>query len=159
MKDFLNTIVYSHHRITIKVREIIISIFVVVFLLFFGLRSCTNNTEYLQRMDALEDTCAFPKDNINRLFDLLERADICSTDDWFSDYDDYIIRITEQNELLIDIKSEKHQDIYDVQVKLLDAMENFRDKQNEETLTKLQEEVENYQGLYSGICKGGITQS
>jgi hypothetical protein len=154
MKEFFNAIVFKNGHMTIRRREVVAMILIII-LLFFGLKSCATKSEHLERLEMLEDECSFPRDNINRLFDLLERSDLCENA-WFLDFDDYITRISNQNEDLVDMKSEKHQDIYDIQVKLLDAMENFRDEQSEENLTELQEVVTDYDDLYRNICKGEI---
>jgi hypothetical protein len=156
MKEFFNVIIFKYKRITIRRREISIVVIIMI-LLLFGLKSCTSNSERRQRLDMLENECTFSKDNVNRLYDLLERSDLCS-DDWFSDYDDYITRISEENELLVDIESKNHQRLYEIQVKLLEAMKDFRSEQSEENITELQEVVSDYDALYRNICKGEIGQ-
>lgn len=125
-----------------------------VFLLLLGLTKCSaTNTDYLQRVDALETPCNFVGDNIATLQKLLEEADLCD-EDWEKDTQDYIDRLKDQNGLLEDMNSKEYQNIYQAQVTLLSALEDFYETQSKEDLKDLEEATKEYQKLYQENCRG-----
>lgn len=100
------------------------------------------------------------KINVNDLNTLLERSDLCS-EAWFKEYDAYINRIREQDELLIkemtkeDSKSSDTKDVYEAQESLLKVLEAFRKKQAEHEVELLETELKAYIRYYHQDCDRG----
>lgn len=151
LKRAWSTVIMQTQYFKITVREVIVAL-VMILVLSFTLVRCEDNG-YLQRVEALEDTCTFSNRNISALHDLLERSDLCS-ERWFEDYQDYMDRLIEQNEILETMDTKRAKEIYPIQVKLVNVLKNFYDNQSEGTLKDLQKQVEKYHDYHKGICKG-----
>jgi|GEM_PF-1152251 len=154
MKLLSGIVFFRYKNFKVTLRDV--GIVVILLLLLFSLVKCRrkDSTDVsLKKAEAIQETCSFSKHNLNALQVLLERSDLCS-EQWFNDYQDYMSRLKEQNELLKPMESKSAKEIYSVQLKLLEALENFYNQQNETHLNQLKEKVEAYQEMYHGLCKG-----
>lgn len=151
-------ILYKGKHITIRIRDVGILI-ILLLLFFFCLRSCTDHALDAKKEDKIKDHCTIMKINVNDLNKLLERSDLCS-EAWFKEYDAYINRIKEQDDLLIKEMSEESKvsdtkGVYEAQESLLKALKAFRKKQTEAEVELLKAELKVYVRYYHENCDRG----
>lgn len=146
----MNKILFQHGSLTLRVREVVIAVIVIIIILF-GLSRCSSPNIGRLKLQAISDKCKFTNNNLSDLNDLLKRSDLCSTT-WFNDLDNYITRLKEQNDL---IKNKPgYKDIYKIQDKLVNKLEEFKEKQTNQIIDELEIIIKEYQVKIE--CKGEI---
>ena len=147
VEENMNKILYQGKHVTVKIREVIIAIIIIIILLLVLCKCSAKKADELNlKLSAIERIEEFPKRNVNDIIELLNSADLCS-ERWYKDVDDYISRLEEQNELLKDKSSSEYKEVYEVQVKLLEKVKSFREKQDEKTIKELEEVVNEYKEM------------
>lgn len=151
----MGKIIWECGHFKIRVREVIITL-VVLILLFFCLRSCQENEtkklEDLKKENKISNVCTFEKENINDLNKLLSRSDLCS-EEWFHDYGTFIDRMEDQNKLLKKKTGSKFKGTYQAQNKLLEKLKLFDKAQNDKEIDQLEIGIKEYKQYYEKGCK------
>lgn len=161
----MNKVIFTCQYFTIRVKEIVIFL-VLLILLLFCFKGCQQNKTAMQLKNQIEketeikkeekivNICDFTNENIKDLNTLLSRVDLCS-EEWFKDYDDYIARIEDQNNYLKRKKEAEYKEVLDKQQEILSDLKKFKNKQNEKNMEELEKSITNYKNLYDEKCGKG----
>lgn len=159
----MNKIIFKCSYFTIRVKELLI-LLVLFILLFFTLQSCNVKEKKKQEAEKQEITkrkeekivniCDFTNQNINNLNQLLSRVDLCSQE-WFKDFDDYIVRIEEQNSYLEKKEESEYKEVMKYQIDMVKKLKGFKQKQGEESIEELEKSLTNYKNMYDEKCGKG----
>lgn len=148
----MNKVLYTCKYFKIRVRDIVI-LLMLLFLLFFVLKSCQQDEVEKKKEEKIENICVFSGENVNDLYKLLSRADLCS-DDWFQDLDAYVIRLDDQNLLLKKKEDKQSKKVYKLQIELLETLNEFKKNQDENTVNNLETSMKTYKSFYENCKKG-----
>lgn len=148
----MNKVLYTCKYFKIRVRDIVI-LLMLLFLLFFVLKSCQQDEVEKKKEEKIENICIFSGENVNDLYKLLSRADLCS-DDWFRDLDAYVIRLEDQNLLLKKKEDKQSKKVYKLQIELLETLNEFKKNQDENTVNNLETSMKTYKSFYENCKKG-----
>lgn len=143
----------------IKGKEIrvahVLAILIILILLFFVLKSCSKKNEDEQlKEDKLNQVCTLEKDNLGKLRELLERADLCS-EQWFKDYRALISGLEEQSTLQ-DKGANKDASVKlgETHKQLIESLKDFDEEQSVDNLDKIDVAIKEYLSENNSKCLG-----
>ncbi|MDH6368149.1 MULTISPECIES: hypothetical protein [unclassified Breznakia] len=152
--DILNKVIFKVKNKKVRVKHIIFILLVIILLLMLCKCEKDATDKKKKKEEAIKDVCTVTNGNLNTLDVLLARTDLCS-DKWFQDLSDYVDRLRDQNSILKDKESSKDKKIYALQQDIISVLEELENKQDIQTVDKLEKKVNEYKKYYDDNCKNG----
>lgn len=149
----MNKIIFTCKYFNIRVRELLLALFVLL-LLIFGLKAYENNETEKKKQEKIENICDFTNRNINDFNKLMSRADLCSKA-WFKDLEAFITRIKDQNSHLLKKEKKKFKTVLKYQKEVFKDLKSFKKNQEDKNIDELKKSFKKYKKYYDGTCMKG----